>query len=110
MKQVILFFKWCGVLVITLTANNVNAQYTKTGNDTVCVGTIKNYGVLLNTGSSYVWSVAPATGGNGTLIPAANLSTVTWTTAGKATLQVTETNTQGCDSIVSIMIVVNPAL
>ena len=110
MKQSKLFLKWSAVLLTTLSAYNVNAQYTKTGNDTVCVGEIKNYGVLLNAGSSYVWSITPAPGGNGTLTPAANLSTVTWTTAGKATLQVTETNTQGCDSIVSIIVIVNPAL
>ena len=110
MNQTKLFFKWGATMVITVLAMNVKGQYTKTGNDTVCVGVTKNYGVLLNTGSSYVWSIAPVTGGNGTLTPAANLSTVNWTTAGKATLQVTETNTQGCDSIVSITVVVNPAL
>ena len=100
--------KWAFLLLFTVCATNANAQYSKTGNDTVCIGASKNYGVA-NSGNNFTWTVTPAA--NGTITPGAtsNLISITWNVVGNATLQVREfIPATGCDSIVSITVVVNP--
>ena len=85
--------------------------YPNTGDHQVCINATEPYGVVLHAGSTYVWTVTPLAGGNGTVTPGAtqNLITVTWTTLGTATMQVTETNSFGCvGDPVTIIITVNP--
>lgn len=85
--------------------------YPKTGDQTVCINSSQPYGVALNAGSAYLWTITPLTGGNGTITQGAtpNLITVTWTSAGTAKLEVVETNATGCPGDpVSIIITVAP--
>src|SRR5436190_18036604 len=97
------------LLVACASKGMAQGPYAKTGNDTVCVGMTKNYGIPADTGSvTYHWSVTPSLG---TITPGAtpNLISVTWTSVGTALLQVYETNSNGCDGdTVSIMVIVNP--
>lgn len=92
---------------------NVNAQgpYPKTGDQIVCLNSTQPYGVTLNAGSSYSWTITTLTGGNGTIAQGAtpNLISVTWTSVGTAKLEVVETNSNGCTGDpVSIIITVAP--
>ena len=85
--------------------------YPNTGNMSVCVNAVEPYGVVLNPGSSYQWTITPLAGGNATFVVGAtpNLITATWTTLGTATMQVVETNAQGCvGDPVTIIVTVNP--
>jgi hypothetical protein len=69
------------------------------------------YGVVLTTGSNYVWTITPLTGGNGTITAGAtpNLITINWTSIGTARLQVVETNASGCvGDPVNIIVTINP--
>ncbi len=104
---------WIIAILLTLSSTNAIAQgpYPITGNDTVCLNATKLYGVALTAGSSYSWTISPLTGGNGTLTVGAtsNLISVNWTNTGNATLQVVETNAQGCvGDPVTILVLVNP--
>lgn len=56
-------------------------------------------------GNSYVWTV---NGGSISTGQGSNAITVTWGGAGPGNVQVTESNPQGCDTTVSIAIVINP--
>ena len=105
--------KWSLLLLLFISNTKVLAQgpYPNTGNHQVCINATEPYGVVLNAGSTYAWSVTPLAGGNGTITPGAtpNLITVTWTTLGTATMQVTETNANGCvGDPVTIIVTVNP--
>ena len=85
--------------------------YPNTGDHQVCLNATEPYGVVLNAGSTYAWSVTPLATGNGTIIPGAtpNLISVNWTSVGTATLKVIETNASGCiGDPVSIIVTVNP--
>jgi hypothetical protein len=107
-----LLIKWGLMLLFTAFGKNAIAQAPPPtpGNHSVCINTTKEYGVTLTTGSTYAWSITPNTGF--TLTPNAtypNLITVTWTTAGTYTMQVIETNAEGCvGDPVTIVITVNP--
>ena len=71
--------------------------YPNQGAHTVCIGETTPYGVINTPGSTYVWSVIPVTGGNGTVTSGnSNLTTVTWNEQGTCTLQVIETSSAGC--------------
>jgi hypothetical protein len=100
MKPVNRIIKWAFLTVLIIAGPATFAQVgtlTQTGNQTVCLGT-EPYGVVLNAGSTYAWSVTPLAGGNGTIAVGAspNLASVNWTSPGTATLQVIETNSSGC--------------
>ena len=85
--------------------------YPNTGDHAVCVNSTEPYGVVLTPGSTYAWSLIPITTGNGTITVGAtpNLITVNWTSVGTATLQVIETNAQGCPGEpVAITVTINP--
>ena len=85
--------------------------YPNTGDHQVCLNATEPYGVVLTAGSSYLWTITPVAGGNGTITPGAtpNLITVNWTSAGTATLQVVETNASGCvGDPVNILVTINP--
>ena len=73
---------------------------TQTGDMGVCLNSTEPYGVALNAGSTYAWSIVQvgADTGDGTIIPGAtgNLITVNWTTAGTCTLRLVETNSSNC--------------
>lgn len=113
MKTQNLLIKCMLALVLITTSNLAKAQgpYPNTGDHSVCLGAVEPYGVVLNAGSTYVWTVTPLTGGNGTITPGAtpNLITINWTSIGTATLQVVETNSFGCvGDPVTIIVTVNP--
>lgn len=113
MKPQKLLLNLAAILLLSFSGMKAIAQgpYPNTGNDTVCLNSTKSYGVVLNTGSTYAWSITPLAGGNGTITPGAtpNLITVNWTSAGTATLQVIETNAQGCPGDpVTILVKINP--
>ena len=85
MKPAKLLTKWSLMLLLTVCATTVMAQtgpYEFTGNHSVCANTTKEYGVPLNPGSAYQWTITPATGY--TLTPGAtpNLISVTSTVPG----------------------------
>jgi hypothetical protein len=85
--------------------------YPNTGDHSVCLNATEPYGVPLTAGSTYAWSITPLAGGNGTITPGAtpNLITVNWTTVGTATMQVIETNSNGCvGDPVTITVNINP--
>jgi hypothetical protein len=99
------------LLFISGTKSLAQGPYPNTGNHSVCQNAVEPYGVVLNAGSTYAWTVTPLAGGNGTITPGAtpNLITVTWTTAGTATMQVVETNSFGCvGDPVTIIVTINP--
>ena len=104
--------QWTLMLLLFFTGTKAFAQpYPNTGNHSVCLNATEPYGVILTTGSGYAWTITPLTGGNGTITPGAtpNLITITWTSTGTATLQVVETNAQGCvGDPVTITVTVNP--
>lgn len=113
MKPLNLFLKSVMALILLTGTITVTAQgpYPNTGDHSVCVGATEPYGVVLNAGSTYLWTVTPLAGGNGTITPGAtpNLITVNWTTVGTATLEVVETNSFGCvGDPVTIIVTVNP--
>jgi large repetitive protein len=98
-------------LLISSIGTMAQAPYPNTGNHSVCLNATEPYGVVLNAGSTYAWSVTPLAGGNGTITPGAtpNLISVTWTSVGTATMQVIETNASGCvGDPVTIIVTVNP--
>jgi large repetitive protein len=101
------------LLMLFFSGTNLLAQnpYPNTGNHAVCLNATEPYGVVLNAGSTYSWTVTPLAGGNGTITPGAtpNLVTITWNSVGTATLQVVETNAQGCvGDPITIIVTVNP--
>jgi hypothetical protein len=105
--------KWSFLLVLLFSGVNAFGQnpYPNTGDHQVCINDTEPYGVELHAGSTYAWTVTPLAGGNGIVTAGAtpNLITVTWTTLGTATMQVTETNSFGCaGDPVTIIITVNP--
>src|SRR6185436_1844530 len=104
--------KWGITLLLTVFAANAMAQMPPAipGDHSVCINTTKEYGVTLHAGSTYAWSITPNTGFTLTPNPTfPNLITVTWTTVGTYTMQVIETNAEGCEGDpVTIVITVNP--
>lgn len=105
--------QWAALLLLVMIQSSVMAQnpYPNTGDHQVCLNATEPYGVAPTAGSTYAWTVTPLAGGNGTITPGAtsNLITVTWTSAGTATLQVVETNAAGCvGDPVTIVVTINP--
>lgn len=105
--------QWAMALLLLISGTSALAQspYPNTGDHSVCLNATEPYGVPLTAGSTYSWSITPLVGGNGVIIPGAttNLITVNWTTVGTATLQVVETNVNGCvGDPVTIIVTVNP--
>lgn len=75
----------------------------------MCLNSTQPYGVINTVGSTYAWSIIPGTGGAGTITGSGNLISVLWTSTGTCTLQVIETNAEGCIlPPVSIAVTVNP--
>jgi hypothetical protein len=78
MKPQNLLIKCCMALLLFFSVTNAMAQgpYPKTGDHLVCLNSTEPYGVVLNAGSTYAWSITPLAGGNGTITPGAtpNLS------------------------------------
>lgn len=112
MKPKTRLIQWSFLLLLLFGYTTALAQpYPNTGDHTVCINATEPYGVTLNAGSSYSWTVTPITGGNGTISAGAtpNLITVNWTSAGTALLQVVETNSSGCvGDPVSIVVTITP--
>lgn len=111
MKSPKLLLQWVVLLLLLITGTNATAQYPNTGDHSVCLNATEPYGVLLNAGSTYAWTITPVAGGNGTITAGAtpNLITVNWTSVGTATLSVVETNSLGCvGDPVSILVTINP--
>lgn len=108
-----LLIKLSMLVLLFISGTTVLAQspYPNTGNHQVCINATEPYGVVLNAGSTYAWSVTPLAGGNGVITagPTPNLISVNWTTAGTATMQVIETNATGCvGDPVTIIVTINP--
>ena len=85
--------------------------YPNTGNHSVCLNANEPYGVVLNAGSTYTWTVTPLAGGNGVVTAGAtpNLVSILWNTLGTATLKVIETNSFGCvGDPTTIIVTINP--
>ncbi len=112
MKPTSRLLKWFFVLLVLFSSTKAMAQpYPNTGDHNVCLNATEPYGVVLNAGSTYSWTVTPLTGANGTITAGAtpNLITVNWTSTGTAKLEVVETNASGCvGDPVSIIVTVNP--
>jgi hypothetical protein len=113
MKSQSWIIKWGIMFLSFIIGTNTMAQgpYPNTGNHSVCLNATEPYGVVLNAGSTYAWSVTPLAGGNGTITAGVtpNLIIINWTTLGTATLQVIETNAQGCvGDPVTIIVTINP--
>jgi len=105
--------KWAMLLLCFISGTTAMAQgpYPNTGDQQVCLNSTEPYGVVLNAGSTYAWTVTTLAGGNGTITAGAtpNLITINWTGAGTARLQVIETNASGCvGDPVTINITINP--
>lgn len=108
-----LLIKLSMLVLLFISGTTVLAQgpYPNTGNHQVCINATEPYGVVLNAGSTYTWSVTPLAGGNGVITTGStpNLISVNWTTVGTATMQVTETNATGCvGDPVTIIVTINP--
>jgi len=104
--------KWLCLLFVTVFSTLGSMAQVGTldqiGNQTVCIGSIEDYGVVNIAGSTYVWSIAGGPG-FGTIIGNSNLIQVNWTIEGACTLQVIERNAQGCyGEPLPISITVNP--
>ena len=112
MKSRTRLIQWSFLLLLLFGYTTAMAQpYPNTGDHTVCINATEPYGVILNAGSTYSWTVTPIAGGNGTISAGAtpNLITVNWTSAGTALLQVIETNSSGCvGDPVSIVVTITP--
>jgi len=104
------------LLIIQSLSHYVQGQVgglTQTGDMTVCQNSTENYGVVLTSGSTYVWSILDGTGGSGTISNGAapnNLISVTWTNPGTCQLQVIETHGSCTGLPVTIQVTVLPAL
>jgi hypothetical protein len=100
------YIKWSVLLLFAFMAKFTNAQtvpspgpYPLTGNDNVCVGQTKNYGVTKVSGHSYSWSITPGTEGmDWNLTISDNTITVKWLKSGTYTISVIETNEYTCSS------------
>lgn len=112
MKSSTRIIQWSILLLMLFSGLTAVAQpYPNTGDHTVCINATEPYGVVLNAGSTYAWTVTPIAGGNGTITAGAtpNLISVNWTSAGTALLQVIETNSSGCTGDpVSIIVTITP--
>ena len=64
MKPAKLLIKWGLMLLFTAFGTNAIAQAPPPtpGDHSVCINTTKEYGVVLNVGSTYAWSITPNTG------------------------------------------------
>src|SRR4051812_8008940 len=72
-------FIQCVVLSLLFFSNKAIAQgpYPNTGDHTVCLNSTQPYGVALNAGSSYSWTVTSLTGGDGTITQGATPNLIT---------------------------------
>src|SRR5882672_2742571 len=62
MKPANRYIKWGAMLLFVFFAKFASAQsgpFPFTGNDNVCVGQTKSYGVTETPGSSYAWTITP---------------------------------------------------
>ncbi|MGN6163410.1 MAG: hypothetical protein ACTHOF_02625, partial [Flavisolibacter sp.] len=94
------YIKWGVMLLFAFLAKFAAAQtgpYQFTGNDDVCIGQTKNYGVTKVPGSTYSWTITPGTEGvDWNLTITDNTITVKWLKAGTYTVSVAETNADNC--------------
>ena len=106
------FLRWLILLLVIAGAPGlmeVRAQgpFPLTGNDTVCLNSNHNYGVINTAGSTYQWAILPPAGGTITGNGNSTIS-VLWETIGVYILQVVETNQFGCvGPPVNIQVLVN---
>jgi hypothetical protein len=113
MKTANRFIKLGMMLLFVFFAKFATAQtgpFPFVGNDNVCLNQTKSYGVTLNVGSTYSWSITPgANNVDWILTTSTNTITVQWLKTGTYTLSVIETNSSGCASDpVQIVVTVNP--
>ena len=106
--------KWLALLFVlfagTMGAWAQPSGLTQSGDHSVCIGQTKDYGVDPTASTTYLWTITPIAGGNGTFTTGttSNLTSIIWTTEGTARLELSETNATGCNITVSIVVTVNP--
>ena len=109
MKSKQIFIRW-GIfllLFISFLTGMAQGPYPNTGPQAVCLNSTQPYGVIDDVGSTYTWSIIPASGG--TINGSGSSITVTWTNVGTYTLQVIETLASGCVGLpVTVAVTVNP--
>jgi hypothetical protein len=111
MKMKFQSLSWLLILLLSLGEIESWAQgpYANTGNETVCLNSTQQYGVIDVPTSTYAWSITPAIGGTITS-SGHNTISILWQTAGIYTLSVIETNNSGCSApIASIQVTVGLA-
>jgi len=91
----------------TLGAKAQVGTLNQTGAQTVCIGSTESYGVVLNAGSTYSWTITPA--GGGTISGTTNVIDVLWNITGNYNVMVVETNSTGCaGEPTTVTVTVNP--
>ncbi len=101
--------KWLMLLVLFASAEGAWAQSSQTLTQDVCPGS-QPYLVTPHAGSTYLWTISPA-GGWSIATPTASSTNVIWPNPVVPTpyiLTLTETNSSGCDSVVSVTVTVHP--
>ena len=113
MKSKNQILKWLALLFVlfasTMAAWAQPAGLTQSGDHSVCLGETKDYGVDPTANTTYLWTITPIISGNGSFTTGttSNLTSIKWTTAGTARLELSETNVTGCNITVSIVVTVN---
>ena len=113
MKTKIQFLKWLVLMLVLHSAGKLESwaqePYVNTGNETVCLNSTHQYGVIDVPTSTYAWSITPAIGGTITST-GHNTISILWQTPGPYTLDVIETNNSRCSApIASIQVTVGLA-
>ena len=113
MKTTLRLFRWLLLLVISLSATGVWAQTSQTMTQTVCPGSEPYLVTPGNVVNTFLWTISPGTSGVDWTIttPATYSTTVIWANPAVSstyTLTLTESNPDGCQSIVSVIVTVNP--
>ncbi len=109
MKTKLRFLRWLMMLLLSAGVLVAWAQTSQTPTQDVCPGS-EPYLVTPHVGSTYLWQITPP-GGWSITTPNASSTNVIWPNPAIATtyiLSLTETNSNGCDSVVSVAVTVHP--
>ncbi|NVN94050.1 MAG: hypothetical protein HXX18_02075 [Bacteroidetes bacterium] len=113
MKTKFKFLKWLMILLFTMSAIGTWAQTSQTVTQTLCPGTEPYYVTPGNAANTFLWSISTGTSGVDWTITSANTvaTNVIWANPLVPTtyhLSLKETNGDGCQTIVSVDVTVNP--
>ena len=94
------YIKWGVMLLFAFLTKFATAQtgpFQFTGDDNVCMGQTKSYGVTNVAGSTYSWTITPGSEGvDWNLTISNNTITVKWLKSGTYSISVVETNSDNC--------------